>query len=67
MAHQQKALPATEWIAHCAAELQVLAPGLDDEGADEYARLLLGAWPELEPKGAARCFLSPEPRSQALP
>lgn len=58
-----RALPATEWIAHCATELQVLAPGLDDVGADEYARLLHGAWPKLEPADAARCFLSPEPLS----
>jgi hypothetical protein len=58
-----RALAAAEWIAHCAIELQVLAPGLDDDGADEYAKLLHGAWPELEPDDAARCFLSPNPLS----
>jgi hypothetical protein len=50
-----------EWIECCAVSLQKLAPGLDDVGADEYARLLHGAWPALNPDDAVRRFLSPEP------
>jgi hypothetical protein len=57
---EHEELTATDWIEHCAVALRGLAPGLDHIGADEYARLLRGAWPDLRPEDAAKCFLCPE-------